>query len=308
MEHVYTNEVPWAGLGATVDPRTSVRSMLKAANLDWQVERRPLYIEADNSGLSRETVEGFSALMANDKLLDIVGSKYQPVQNEKVFTFFRDFCAAGKAKITALGALRGGRVVWGLADLGESFTLNKNDKVTASFLCLSPHQQGKSLIFKLNTIRGLCSNTIPRRLAEAGVPEYRLSHRTKLTSERLDTARATLNAARNEFDAFEQAARRLSRRKLDRAERVAILQPIFQPQDDLSTGNNADLNRVMSAILAADDNAPGADPKTAWGLLNAVSYYADHVASRTPDKRLTNAWLGKTATQKEKVLHALLAA
>lgn len=34
--------------------------------------------------------------------------------------------------------------------------------------------------------------------------------------------------------------------------------------------------------------------------------WADHQASRTADKRLTNAWFGKTAALKTKVLDDLL--
>jgi hypothetical protein len=62
----------------------------------------------------------------------------------------------------------------------------------------------------------------------------------------------------------------------------------------------------LQALMAAYVNAPGAQEGNGWGLLNAVTYYADHMASRTADKRLSNAWLGRTAGQKEKVLDKLL--
>lgn len=42
-------------------------------------------------------------------------------------------------------------------------------------------------------------------------------------------------------------------------------------------------------------------------MLNAVTYYSDHVASRTADKRLTNAWFGRTGRDKQKALDLLLA-
>jgi hypothetical protein len=60
--------------------------------------------------------------------------------------------------------------------------------------------------------------------------------------------------------------------------------------------------------MLAYDKAPGAEPGNGWGVLNAVTYYADHIASRTADKRLANSWMGKTGNQKQQVLKALLAA
>jgi hypothetical protein len=77
-------------------------------------------------------------------------------------------------------------------------------------------------------------------------------------------------------------------------------------QDILSSSHYRDGDRKRDAVLDAYLNAPGADPGNAWGLLNGVTYWADHLASRTTDKRLTNSWFGKTATLKQKVMSDLL--
>jgi hypothetical protein len=77
-------------------------------------------------------------------------------------------------------------------------------------------------------------------------------------------------------------------------------------QDILSSSHYRDGDRKRDAVLDAYLNAPGADPGNAWGLLNGVTYWADHLASRTQDKRLTNSWFGKTGTLKQKVMSDLL--
>jgi hypothetical protein len=88
-----------------------------------------------------------------------------------------------------------------------------------------------------------------------------------------------------------------------------ILMPIYMPNADpkhVLEDVEANITPRVKTIMGAYKNAPGADPGNGWGALNAVTYFADHIASRTDDKRLTNAWLGKTANQKQKVLAELL--
>jgi phage/plasmid-like protein (TIGR03299 family) len=63
------------------------------------------------------------------------------------------------------------------------------------------------------------------------------------------------------------------------------------------------LNRVGKAILESILTSPGSDldsaHNTLWGALNGVSYYTDHVASRTQDSRLYNAWFGSNVELKQ---------
>jgi phage/plasmid-like protein (TIGR03299 family) len=63
------------------------------------------------------------------------------------------------------------------------------------------------------------------------------------------------------------------------------------------------LNRVGKAILESILTSPGSDLESAngtlWGALNGVSYYTDHVASRTQDSRLYNAWFGSNVDLKQ---------
>jgi phage/plasmid-like protein (TIGR03299 family) len=63
------------------------------------------------------------------------------------------------------------------------------------------------------------------------------------------------------------------------------------------------LNRVGKAILESILTSPGSDldsaHNTLWGAINGVSYYTDHIASRSQDSRLYNSWFGTNQTLKE---------
>lgn len=297
----YTNDAPWATLGSDVDKNATAKAMLKKAKLDWKTERRPLYTNA-NDGKGTFEIDNFAALTrdVDGKVFDIVGSRYIPTQNEQAFEFFLDFIHAGKAKMQTIGSFKGGALVWGMADLGTEFVLKGGDKVKGYLLCVCPHLQGKSLVFKTTTVRVWCMNTLAQAIAEKGMTEWRMGHRTAFEGVKVEQARTTLGIAREQVGEFETIARKLQKLKLSQSDFEDVMKPIFGGDKEATD------NKRMKQLIDIYENAPGAQPGNGWGALNAVTYYADHVASRTPDKRLTNAWLGRTGLQKEKVMATLI--
>lgn len=306
----WTGEVPWHGLGFKVDGKQSVPQMLKAAKINWKVERRPMFLGGAKSGTGEGPtsiqIEGFAALVrdSDNSVLDVVGSQYTPVQNEQAFEFFNDFVKAGKATMETAGSLKGGRIVWGLANLGQGFTLPGGDKINGYLLCVCPHEQGKSNIFKVTTVRVVCNNTLNLALNRAGA-EHRRTHRGEFSEVDISLAKERLGLARDTVGDFEKTALRLVKKKMSADATLRTLLPIFSKDTTPEEAAKKTPPRI-EAILQAIEKAPGATPGTAWGVLNGVTYWADHMASRSADKRLQNAWLGRTANQKEAVLAALL--
>lgn len=303
----YANTVPWHGLGYNVADTLTAKQMLKAAKLDWKVERKPLFL-ADGT----EVDGGFAALVRDkdNKILDVVGSKYIPTQNEEALEFFREFVEAGGAKMETAGSLKGGRYVWGLANLNASFKLKGNDQVKGYLLVGCPHEQGKSLLIKFTTVRVVCNNTLTLALRTEKGKEWRMSHRTSFGDVKRNEAKEALGIARDQLGEFERNARILQKINISRADAIKILAGVFAPDADvkeLVSDFDANGTPRLQTLMDVYARAPGAQEGNAWGLLNAVTYYADHVASRTDDKRLTNAWIGRTANQKEKTLETLLA-
>lgn len=75
-----------------------------------------------------------------------------------------------------------------------------------------------------------------------------------------------------------------------------------------------DFNAVGKSVLDAILNSPGADTEAArgswWGAYNGVTYWADHTARSRDgaDGRLTSAWFGQRAAQKQEAYRVALAA
>lgn len=308
----YTNEEPWHGLGERVDDTLTPEDMVKAAGLDWSVEKRPIFFNMpDNPVPTRQVPDKFALIRTSDHTcLSVVGNRYVPTQNIEAFSFFKEFVEAGDAKMETAGSLLGGKRVWGLANLQESFKLANNDEVKGYLLVVSPHEQGKSLVIRFTPIRVVCNNTLTLALSSID-NEFRMSHHNKFTSFAAKRAKIALGIAREKMDEFHWNAKHLKKMTMNEQDVRRFLAPLFQPQsdvDDLVRDFRELANPKLLRVMDVYTKAPGADPGTGWGVLNAVTYWSDHVASKTPDKRLANAWLAQTAKTKQNVLDKLLAA
>jgi phage/plasmid-like protein (TIGR03299 family) len=310
----YTNQVPWHGLGFKIEKAPTPQAMLKAAKLDWSVDRRPLASASRDSEFVSEfdiPVDDFAALVrsSDNRVLDVVGSRYQPTQNSEVFGFFKEFTEAGGASMETAGSLKGGRLVWALAKLNKAFKLKGNDEIKGYLLIASPHEQGKSLIVKFTTVRVVCNNTITLALSEDSGNEWRMNHRNAFDDRMIARAKETLGIARDQLGEFEKNAIKLTKLKMSHDDAVKVLASIYQsdmPAKEILKDFEATAKPKLKAAMEALFKAPGADPGTGWGVLNATSYVSDHVFSRNPDNRLAHAWFGRTAKQKEKVLNVLI--
>ncbi len=306
----YTDEEPWHGLGSRVDNTLTPEEMVKAAGLDWRVEKRAIFYSKPKSVIPEIEVQKKFALVrtSDNSCLSIVGNRYTPTQNIEAFSFFKEFVEAGDAKMETAGSLLDGKRVWGLANLQESFKLAGNDEVKGYLLVVSPHEQGKSLLIRFTPVRVVCKNTLTLALGGIG-DEFRMSHHSKFTNYTIKRAKITLGIARERMNEFHENAKQLKKLTMSEADVQQFLAPLFQPQtpiDDLVKDFRELANPKILRVMDVYKNAPGADPGTGWGVLNAVTYWADHVASKTADKRLANAWLSKTAVTKQQTLNKLL--
>lgn len=294
----YTNEKPWHGLGTEVDKKQTIPQMMKAAAIDWVVNKTPIHLPNSKAPIK----DRFALTRSTDnRVLDICGKSYVPHQNADLFKFFKEYVEAGSAYLETAGSLRNGEMVWGLANLNSSFKLGKEDEVKGYLLVLAPHIVGKSSIAKLTTVRVVCNNTLDIALKDS-TPTFKLPHRTEMTDEVIQQAKEQLGIARESIQEFKETAVQLKAMKLTQPELVYAVSSVFEEEP---TNKLDALSRTSNLILDINKHAPGqalAGPNTGWGLLNAVTYWADHVASRTQDKRLQNAWLGKTNKKKKAML------
>lgn len=296
----FAHAVPWHGKGTQVDSRISTTDMLDASGLNWQVEKAKIYM-----GDSPEAIPGrFALRRATDKrVYSVVSENWKPVQNSEILEFFRAWTEAGQATLETAGSLRNGAQTWALANLGTGFVLPTGDAVKGYVLMVGSHESGRATLIRTTAIRVVCANTLALALSSKAKSEVRWTH---VRDFEADVARDQLAISREAIAEFGVQAQTLSDIKLTRDDQIRVLAPVFQEKvevEDLVSGK-VDMTPTLVQVLWATDNAPGAVPGTAWGLLNGVTYASDHLTKG--EGALHNTWLGYQAQRKQAVLASLL--
>jgi phage/plasmid-like protein (TIGR03299 family) len=265
------SEKPWSGLGAAIDANLSPHEMLVKAKLDY---KRP----------------------------------YKSPANHETFRFFKAFAEAGEAHIQTVGQLDGGRIVWALAGLNEQFTVKGSDPVEGCLLFASRDEKRDSVHMLVTAVRGICGNTL--QVASEGKSIFKNTYRrvfiptppflspaaTHLDEKTVQKAKENIGLGREAFAAFESDAERLADCTVDDATAHRYMSEVFQTEK-LSEKNT---RMAIEAITQAPGQELEAASKTAWGLLNAVTYTVDYQLGKNQDSRLRLAWFGSHADIKKR--------
>src|SRR5208282_2892650 len=109
----YAGELPWHGLGNPVSNDLTPEQMLKAASLDWEVNKVPSFILINDEPI----YTGQDALVrsSDNSILDMVSTEWNDVSNLEAFQFFKEYVEAGEMNMETAGSLQNGRIVWAMA-------------------------------------------------------------------------------------------------------------------------------------------------------------------------------------------------
>ncbi len=296
----YAGEKPWHGLGVQVSNDLTPEQMMAKAGLNWSVEKKDLTIEGTNI-----KVPGHQALIrsSDNKILDVVGDDWNPVQNEEAFQFFSEYVLAGDMEMNTAGSLKGGRNVWALAKVKESFTILGKDQVDSYLLFSNPHQYGKAIDVRFTPIRVVCNNTLTMSLNSQSKNQVKLNHRSVFDAE---TVKTTLGIAHEKFGKYKEMAEFLASKKFSVDSLIKYYNEVFphtyNKEKGVEVSKADDLTKTAKAAMAVLDTQPGAElgAGTWWQAFNSVTYLTDHQMGRSADTRLESAWFGINQARKVK--------
>ena len=305
----YAGETPWHGLGTRVSNDLSVDEMLEQSGLDWKVRAIPVVGKAD--GIEIKSDHKMLIRESDNKQLTMITDKWNPVQNQEAFDFFREFVDAGSMEMHTAGSLQGGRWVWVLAKISESFELFGGDKVDSYLLFSNPHIYGRGVEIRFTPTRVVCNNTLNLSLGTATDNKVRLNHRSTFDAEMVKEA---LGIASEKMSKYKEMAQFLGS-KTYKTENVAeYMKSVFPGYSKKDIAQPETLTEAQVASLGLSRNAkgaldiletqPGANyaPGTWWNAYNACTYMTDHVIGKTQESRLTSAWYGLNKSVKVKAL------
>ena len=297
----YAGEVPWHGLGTAVSNDLTPQQMQEKAGLDWTVQKEEL------TTASGAVVEGKQALVrsSDNKVLDVVGNGWNPVQNSEAFEFFSEYVLAGDMEMHTAGSLKEGQLTWALAKVKDSFTILGEDQVDSYLLFSNPHQYGKSIDVRFTPIRVVCNNTLTLSLGQKAANSVSLNHRTAFNP---DSVKETLGIAHEKFAEYKEAAEFLSSKRFTVESLVQYYSEVFprtyQGKKEVTVQSVEDLTTNAKKAYEVLETQPGAEfgEGTWWQALNSVTYLTDHKIGREADTRLTSAWFGANQSRKVKAV------
>ena len=293
----YAGEVPWHGLGVPVSNDLTPQQMQTKAGLDWSVDK--MDIEVPGIG----TVPGKKALVrsSDQKIFDVVGNDWNPIQNDDAFAFFNEYVAAGDMEMETAGSLKDGRNVFALAKVKESFSILGDDQVDSYLLFSNPHEYGKAIDIRFTPIRVVCNNTLTFSLQSSSKNFVKLNHRTVFNP---DLVKEQMGLASEKFAMYKDMAEFLSTKKFSVETLVQYYNDVFPHTYANSREKKvlevADLTKNGKAAMDVLYTQPGAQygEGTWWQALNSVTYMTDHLIGKNAESRLQSAWFGQNQRRK----------
>lgn len=308
-EMFYVGERPWHGLGTKLQNPATAEEAIRAAHLEWTVEKRPVIVDG-------KEVEDYKALVRTDleTVLGIASARYQPVQNTEAFAFFDVVVGAGQAIYHTAGALHNGRKVWILAKLPDLMKVaGTEDRVEKFLLLYTTHDGSAALQMAFVPLRVVCQNTLTMALRRAE-STVKIRH-TQSAGQRVAEAQRALGLAVRFYDDLEGLVGRLATIPAKESAVREYHQTLVP--DNPRAESNARTQNTRAGMLhnfhEGRGNRLGGIAGTWWAAYNGVVEYVDHErSSRARDladkasSRLSSIWLGSGAALKSRAWNAAL--
>lgn len=272
---------PWHGLGIVLPEHPTVWEAADLANLRWEVTKSPVMFK-DLAG-NLQQMKNRYAVVRNDTNagLGIVTNKYEPLQNDQMWSFIESFVERSGSKIETAGSLMGGKKVWVLCTDGQMEYVS-GDPVKDYFLFVNGHDGATAINCLFTKVRVVCHNTWTLALSDS-INTYVVRHTRNATRYLQEVDRA-LGFRTTYNQAMAQAMGKLIQFPVAKPRNV--LEEIWPRPEERELAEGATdmahvlwskkLDRIVElAATGAGTDIPGVRG-TAYGLLQAVGEYADH--------------------------------
>lgn len=271
---------PWEGSGVLVENGHTVEAaeVMRKADLDWEVEGRPLFAARDESLISFDKCPKHKAIVrtTDNEIMGIVGANWNILQNHEVFSFLDDLAGSGQLSYHTAGSFKNGRVAWVQCKVRTSEVV-KNDEQSDYLLFVNAFDGSFSVIIARTRIRVSCWNAFRMALREAKKGEFRIRH-TATMKDKLEAAKRAImvaNVQGMEEDAFQKALLRLHMTTQMWNTFGDTIIPAPEEGKSKTRSDNARDSLLSLAIKGRGQDIPGV-AGTGYAALNALTEYANY--------------------------------
>ena len=271
-----------------MDAHLTAAEALTAAQLDWRVEKVPLYVDQpDGKGGRRlEIPDRFGIQRSTDgKVLGVVGSHYVPFQNIEAFQFFDNLVDSGEAKYETAGSLYGGQHVWIMAKIPEGINVGGLDPHTVYLLLMNRHDGTGSITSAVTPVRVVCANTANMAM-RAAKREWKVRHVSNVGA-RVQEARDALDLTFSYMEEFETKATDLLAQPMSERAFSNFLDKLGEDLDQ--TERTLASMKATTQQLFAEGETLENIRGTRWAAFNAVSEWSEWLKAYTRDDPETHA-------------------
>jgi phage/plasmid-like protein (TIGR03299 family) len=294
---------PWHGLGQPMEENATNEEWQVAAGMDWRIKRSKVRYNTDLNGTSFELPNQHVLFRSDSKAaLGIVSDKYKVVQPKEVLDFFRDIVKVGGLELSAAGTIYGGKRFWATAKIGEASPVSLKDSI-GGYLLISTSADGSTHTeVRRTTIRTVCRNTLAIAMSE-NAASVRVSHRSEFDKESIAEFMELNTAA---WDSFRHNMFSLANKEIITEVAENVVAKLLNDQ----TRESQRFQKIMDLFKGkALGYTMGGVQNTAYGLLNAITEYADHhTNARTDENRFISSQWGPSSNLKDQAFKILLAA
>lgn len=208
MIYVHRNagDVPWHGYGTPIPMGLGLDEAIAIARLGWPVVKSNVLFRDEKGDLWPFPDRFVTYRQDRSAGLGIVGSDYRVVQNAEAFRAAVEVARMREATVETMGALYGGRVVWCLLHLPETFNI-RGDKHIRYILAYTSHDGSTKVRFKLIAVRVVCRNTADAAFHEKGRC-LEFAHTADFDHE-IEAAKGIFEEADDVFEAYRKRGERL---------------------------------------------------------------------------------------------------
>lgn len=310
----YVGQAPWHRFGARLQPGADIGTWAREAGLAFSVLEAPVQFR-DSSGTLREH-RARKVLYRSDTLqpLSVVGADYVTVQPAGILRFMSDLIAHAGFEMETAGSLCGGAKIWALARVNDGAPVVGHDAVRPYILAATSYDASLATTFKFTAIRVVCYNTLTMssggqtevdKTEGAVVQCVRITH---ATTPDYEDVRRSLGIVLTAWDRFLVQARMLAETPVSEKFVSEYLRALLATKDDAAKVEESRAYKRIMQIVRGEGEPTRTLPEargTAWGALNAVTWYVDHERGR-PDTGLNSAWFGTGDALKTKALNKLV--
>lgn len=286
----------WHRLGQAVGHSMTAREALDAAHLaGWNVRKMALQVPQepvlDSRGVTTPqplAVPDFYATVRTNPIngrldvLGVVGSKYEPVQNEASCELLDALVDESGAHFETAGALRGGRETFVTIKLPQVIVFDgrdgTKDRTELYLAALNSHDGSSKFTFLLTPIRIVCANTQAAALRDAKA-SWGIRHTGGARAAILE-ARNALKLTWRYSQAFQDEGAALYAREMDTKQVRDFAHTLFEVDSATSTATARHRRERANGVMKLWTSSPTITPiaGTRWAAYNAVTEYLDHHA------------------------------